>query len=325
MNRTAPTFHNIRGKLAYDEPLHTKTWLGVGGIADLYFEPVDDADLAQFITQLPDDIPRVILGAGSNMLVRDGGIDGVVIRLTGSFATITHNMDKQGATFITAGAGTSDAELARYGARHDLGGLSFLVSIPGTIGGGLRMNAGCYGSEFKDVVITARLMDSSGKIHEMTPVEMGMAYRHSDVPDDMIFLSARFATKPEDGQALRQEMKQMLAMRAQTQPQGVRTGGSTFANPDGHKAWQVIDQAGCRGLRIGDAGMSEKHCNFLINHGAATADDIETLGETVRARVAETSGVHLRWEIKRIGRIAQNDQPEMIMTKTVKGHKDGTS
>ena len=287
----------IRGLLLQDERLATRTWLGVGGKADLYCEPADEEDLALLLSLLADDVPITILGAGSNMLVRDGGLDGVVIKLTGAMADLRQDGDH-----IIAGAGASDAELARFAAKAGRSGLSFLVSIPGTIGGGLRMNAGCYGSEFKDVVITARLMARDGTIHEMTPQEMGMAYRHSDVSEDMIFLSARFATQAGSTDAIKAEMKEMLAMRVATQPQGVRTGGSTFANPTGHKAWQLIDAAGCRGKRVGDASMSEKHCNFLINHGAATASDIERLGCQIVDEVQAHSGVALRWEIKRIGR-----------------------
>ena len=291
------SFDNIRGLLLTNESLATRTWLGVGGKADLYFEPEDEADLATFLSSLDADMPLTMIGAGSNMLIRDGGISGAVIKLTGPFAQISHDQH-----VITAGAGVTDAELARYAQRIGAKGLSFLVSIPGTIGGGLRMNAGCYGSEFKDVVIVARLMDRDGTIHEMSPAQMGMSYRHSDVPTDMIFLSARFQTSAGDAATLKAEMKDMLAMRATTQPQGVRTGGSTFANPQGQKAWELIAEAGCRGLRIGNASMSDKHCNFLINHGDATAHDIETLGESVRAQVLKSSGISLRWEIKRLGR-----------------------
>ena len=287
----------IRGLLLQDEALASRTWLGVGGKADIYCEPADEDDLACLLSLLADDVPITILGAGSNMLVRDGGLDGVVIKLTGAMAEVRQEGDS-----IIAGAGASDAELARFAAKAGRAGLSFLVSIPGTIGGGLRMNAGCYGSEFKDVVISARLMARDGTICEMTPQEMGMAYRHSDVSGDMIFLSASFATSAGDKDAIKAEMKEMLAMRAATQPQGVRTGGSTFANPTGHKAWQLIDNAGCRGKRVGDASMSEKHCNFLINHGAATASDIEQLGCEIAEAVKAHSGISLRWEIKRIGK-----------------------
>ena len=298
MMTPATPMSETTGLLLRDEALATRTWLGVGGKADIYFEPADEADLARFVTSLPADMPLTILGAGSNMLVRDGGIDGAVIRLTGPLAEISLAGD-----IITAGAGATDAELARFAARHDKTGLAFLISIPGTIGGGLRMNAGCYGSEFKDVITSARMMDRTGAIHQMTAKEMGMAYRHSDVPEEMIFLSADFkVTKTDDSTAIKAEMKEMLAMRAATQPQGVRTGGSTFANPEGYKAWQLIDAAGCRGKRVGDASMSEKHCNFLINHGAATADDLERLGTQIIEEVRQQSGVELRWEIKRLGR-----------------------
>lgn len=298
MMTPATPMSETTGLLLRDEALATRTWLGVGGKADIYFEPADEADLARFVTSLPADMPLTILGAGSNMLVRDGGIDGAVIRLTGPLAEISLAGD-----IITAGAGATDAELARFAARHDKTGLAFLISIPGTIGGGLRMNAGCYGSEFKDVITSARMMDRTGTIHQMTATQMGMAYRHSEVPEEMIFLSADFKVAPtDDSAAIKAEMKEMLAMRAATQPQGVRTGGSTFANPEGHKAWQLIDAAGCRGKRVGDASMSEKHCNFLINHGAATADDLERLGTQIIEEVRQQSGVELRWEIKRLGR-----------------------
>ena len=290
-------FHHIRGLLSADEVMAPRTWLGVGGQADLYFEPADEADLAQFLKQLPTDIPLTIIGAGSNMLIRDGGLEGAVIKLSGALAQTSLAGD-----IITAGAGATDADVARSAAKRGRAGLAFMVTIPGTIGGGLRMNAGCYGVEFKDVVRTARLMDRRGEIHQMTPDEMGMGYRHSDVSTEMIFLSADLITTQGEIADIKAEMKQMLQMRAQTQPQGVRTGGSTFANPQGHKAWQLIDEAGCRGLRIGDASMSDKHCNFLLNHGNATAQDIESLGEQVRDKVRQSADVELRWEIRRVGR-----------------------
>ena len=290
-------FKDIQGLLSADEMMANRTWLGVGGPADLYFEPANETDLAHFLKQLPSDMAVMVLGAGSNMLIRDGGVDGAVIKLGGALAELELQQD-----IIKAGAGATDAETARFAAKYGRAGLAFMVTIPGTIGGGLRMNAGCYGREFKDVVRTARLMDRRGKIYEMTPEEMGMRYRHSDVRADMIFLSADLITQPGDVADIKAEMKTMLKMRADTQPQGVRTGGSTFANPDGHKAWQLIDEAGCRGVRIGDASMNDKHCNFLINHGAATADDIERLGEHVRDKVRQESGVELRWEIRRLGR-----------------------
>ena len=290
-------FKHIRGLLSADEVMAPRTWLGVGGQADLYFEPADEADLEQFLKQLSTDMPLTVIGAGSNMLIRDGGVEGAVIRLSGALAEISLDGD-----IITAGAGATDADVARSAAKQGRAGLAFMVTIPGTIGGGLRMNAGCYGVEFKDVVRTARLMDRRGDIHQMTPDEMGMRYRHSDVSQEMIFLSAELITAQGEIADIKAEMKHMLQMRAQTQPQGVRTGGSTFANPQGHKAWQLIDEAGCRGLRVGDASMSDKHCNFLLNHGAATAQDIESLGEQVRDKVRQSAEVELRWEIRRLGR-----------------------
>ena len=301
-------FTNISGLLLENEELSKRTWLGVGGIADLYFEPQDESDLATFLQQAPLDMPITMMGAGSNMLVRDGGIDGCVIKLQNDFTQIIID-----GTDIIAGAGVTDAELARFAAKNARGGLSFLVSIPGTIGGGLRMNAGCYGSEFKDVVIEARIMARDGTIHHQTPEQMGMSYRHSDVSPDWIFLSARFATNEARSEDMKAEMKDMLAMRAQTQPQGVRTGGSTFANPEGGKAWQVIDKAGCRGLQIGDASMSDKHCNFMINNGAATAHDLEMLGEDVRTKVKQSSGIDLRWEIKILGRPLSDIPPQAVL------------
>ena len=293
----AEDFTDIRGILTNAESLSRHTWLGVGGPADLYFEPADEADLAAFLSQADSNMPLLLLGAGSNMLVRDGGVEGCVIHLGDAFSAITQDGDS-----IIAGAGVTDAALARAAGKWGRGGLSFLVSIPGTIGGGLRMNAGCYGSEFKDVVQSARIMLRDGTIVERTPAEMGMSYRHSDVEADAIFLSARFHTTAQSVEACKAEMKEMLQKRAETQPQGVRTGGSTFANPDGDNAWRVIDAAGGRGLQVGGAHMSEKHCNFMINSGTASARDLEELGEEIRRRVVAHSGISLRWEIKLCGR-----------------------
>ena len=298
MSRTLPSyFDGITGKVSPDAALSGLTWLGVGGRADWLFEPEDDADLQRFLAQYNTNSPLHIIGAGSNMLVRDGGIDRGLIRLTGQFAEIQHQ-----AGFIHAGAGASDGEVARFAAKQGRAGLSFMIGIPGTVGGGLRMNAGCYGSEFKDVLVSASGFDRQGKAFTATPDEMNMRYRASDAPQGWVFTSAKFATVEGDKDTLRAEMKSMIASRADAQPIGARTGGSTFANPDGHKAWQVIDAAGCRGLRKGGALLSEKHCNFLINEGQATAEDLEQLGEEVRDRVKQHSGIELRWEIRRIGK-----------------------
>lgn len=288
---------SLHERLSTGNPLSEITWLKVGGAADWLFEPLSIEELQLFLSHLPDKFPVTVIGAGSNLLVRDGGIDGVVIRLAGVMAEIHLHGNE-----LYAGAGCSDGDVARYAAREGRSGIEFLIGIPGTIGGGLRMNAGCYGREFKDVIVQATAVTRTGDLITATPDEMGMAYRHSDAPKDWIFVSAQLATHKDDTLKIRATMKDMIASRGAGQPVGARTGGSTFANPDGHKAWQVIDAAGCRGLTVGGAHISEKHCNFLINDGTATAADLERLGEEVRARVAAHSNVELRWEIKRIGR-----------------------
>ena len=285
-----------RGEIEEMVSMDRHTWFGVGGAADVMFSPADADDLAHFLTELPADIPVYPVGAGSNLLVRDGGISGVVINTTRHFNTATCDGHD-----LIVDAGLHDAECARIAARNNIAGLEFLIGIPGTIGGGLRMNAGAYGREFKDVVIEATAIDRQGNIHTATPEAMGMAYRHSDAPLDWVFTSARLRGEAGDHDSIRSRMKEIVGSRADAQPTGMRTGGSTFANPDGGKAWQLIDDAGCRGFSVGSAMVSEKHCNFLINTGGATATEIETLGETVRQRVYDNSGVDLRWEIRRIG------------------------
>ena len=290
----------VRGDYAAAVPMAGHTWFGVGGPADILFSPADAEDLGAFLAACPADIPILPVGAGSNLLVRDGGIGGVVIRTPAHMNGVTH----VGET-VLAGAGALDAEVARHAAKAGLSGLEFLIGIPGTVGGGLRMNAGAYGGEFRDVVIRAHGFDRSGTPFSATPEEMGMAYRHSDAPDDWIFTHAKFRAGTGDAAQIRARMKEIVASRGDAQPRGVRTGGSTFANPPGGKAWQEIDAAGCRGLEVGDAQVSEKHCNFLINRGDASAHDIESLGETVRNRVAARGGPALRWEIRRVGRLAE--------------------
>ena len=290
----------VRGDYAAAVPMAGHTWFGVGGPADIIFSPADAADLGSFLAACPADIPLLAVGAGSNLLVRDGGIGGVVIRTPAHMNAVSHDGDT-----VLAGAGALDAEVARHAAKAGLAGLEFLIGIPGTVGGGLRMNAGAYGGEFRDVVIRAHGFDRSGTPFSATPDDMGMAYRHSDAPDDWIFTHAEFRASAGDAARIRARMKEIVASRGDAQPRGVRTGGSTFANPPGGKAWQEIDAAGCRGLEIGDAQVSEKHCNFLINRGGASAHDIESLGETVRNRVAARGGPALRWEIRRVGRLAE--------------------
>ncbi|MGA1020006.1 MAG: UDP-N-acetylmuramate dehydrogenase [Candidatus Puniceispirillales bacterium] len=295
---------SVRGKYQTNISMAEHTWFGVGGAAEVLFTPADAEDLHTFLKALDADIPVYPVGAGSNLLVRDGGVSGVII----STKAIKHHHIE--GTHLTVGSGRLDAEVARLASRENIAGLEFLIGIPGTIGGGLRMNAGAFGKEFRDVVMTATAIDRQGNWHEVTPAEMGMAYRHSNAPQDWIFVSATLIGESGKSEDIRAAMKAIIATRSDAQPQGVRTGGSTFANPEGHKAWQLIDQAGCRGLAHGAAEVSEKHCNFLINRGNASAEDIETLGETIRDRVKATSQVDLRWEIRRIGKTASGGKHE---------------
>lgn len=295
---------SVRGKYQTNISMAEHTWFGVGGAAEVLFTPADAEDLHTFLKALDADIPVYPVGAGSNLLVRDGGVSGVII----STKAIKHHHIE--GTHLTVGSGWLDAEVARLASRENIAGLEFLIEIPGTIGGGLRMNAGAFGKEFRDVVMTATAIDRQGNWHEVTPAEMGMAYRHSNAPQDWIFVSATLIGESGKSEDIRAAMKAIIATRSDAQPQGVRTGGSTFANPEGHKAWQLIDQAGCRGLAHGAAEVSEKHCNFLINRGNASAEDIETLGETIRDRVKATSQVDLRWEIRRIGKTASGGKHE---------------
>lgn len=286
----------VRGRLTAAAPLADITWFRVGGPAEAMFRPTDREDLIAFLKAKPADVAVTPLGVGSNTLVRDGGVQGVVLRLGREFATITADGDE-----IEAGAGALDVNVAAVAQQAGIAGLEFLRGIPGTIGGGLRMNAGAYGTEFKDVLVWAEALDAEGKLHRLTPAEMKFGYRHCGVPADWIFISARLKGHKGDPAAIKVRMDEIQAAREGSQPIRSRTGGSTFANPDGHKAWQLIDAAGCRGLVVGDAQVSEQHCNFLINRGNATAEDLERLGETVRERVKAQSGIELRWEIKRIG------------------------
>ena len=287
----------VRGTLTPNAPLAPFTWFRVGGPADVLFQPADEADLADFLANLPRDVPVLVLGIASNVIIRDGGVEGVVIRLARGFTDI----EVDGET-VRAGAAAPDIQVAKAAQKAALGGLEFLRGIPGSVGGGLRMNAGAYGGEFRDILISARALDRAGKTHDLTPDMMGMSYRHTEVPDEFIFTQAVFQGRPGDTGEIQARMDEITQSRETTQPIREKTGGSTFKNPEGRKSWQLIDAAGCRGLKVGGAQVSEQHCNFLINTGNATAEDIETLGENVRARVKETSGVDLHWEIKRMGR-----------------------
>lgn len=289
----------VRGKLDYDASLSKYTWFRTGGNADILFTPEDENDLACFLKALPQETPILPLGVGSNLLVRDGGIEGAVIRLGKKFSNISIENE-----FITVGAGAPDISVARRALDARLSCFEFLRGVPGTIGGALKMNAGAYGAEIKDIFISARVMDRNGDVHLLSYDDMNFSYRHTSVPNDNIFIEAKLKGKPGNYEDIQNKMSEIGDAREDSQPLRTRTGGSTFKNPLGSSAWKLVDEAGCRGLKIGDACVSEKHCNFLINEGTATAEDIEKLGEEVRRRVQEKTGVLLEWEIKRIGREA---------------------
>jgi UDP-N-acetylmuramate dehydrogenase len=290
-----------RGRLTADAPLAGITWFRVGGHAEVMFRPVDADDLAAFLKERPADVPVTVIGVGSNLLVRDGGVAGVVIRLGRGFADITRDGD-----IVKAGAAALDLNVALFARQAGLAGLEFLSGVPGTIGGALRMNAGAYGREMTDVTLGAEAIDLSGRRQYLTNRALGFSYRHCGAPEDWIFTAAELKGEPGDPSAVQARMVEIQQARAGSQPLRTRTGGSTFANPSdpragGRKAWELIDAAGCRGLARGGAMVSEKHCNFLINTGTATAADLEALGEEVRARVVDKFGVTLEWEIRRIG------------------------
>jgi len=288
---------DLRGRLTANAPLAPLTWFRVGGPAQVLFSPADEVDLAYFLAGIDADLPVTVIGLASNMIVRDGGVPGIVIRLGRGFMEIKIEPEHR----VRAGTIVPDVKVARAAAEAGIAGLSFFRGIPGSIGGALRMNGGAYGGETVDVLIEARAVDRRGEIHIAKAADLNMTYRHSGAPDDWIFTEALFQGRPGDRDVILAEMDAITERREASQPVKSRTGGSTFKNPAGGKSWQLIDAAGCRGLRVGGAQVSEKHCNFLINTGEATAADIERLGETVRARVEETSGVTLEWEIRRIG------------------------
>jgi UDP-N-acetylmuramate dehydrogenase len=287
---------DLRGRLLANQSLAELTWFRVGGPAQLLFMPEDEADLACFLKDLSPEIAVTVIGLGSNLIVRDGGIAGAVIRLGRGFSEIAVE-----GLHIRTGTAVPDVRIARAAQEAGIAGLSFMRGIPGGVGGALRMNGGAYGRETKDALIEARAVDRQGRIHVLKNADMHYTYRHCGASDDFIFTQAVFAGERGDPAVIAAEMDKITESREATQPIKSRTGGSTFKNPPGHKAWQLIDAAGCRGLRQGDAQVSQMHCNFLINLGNARAADIETLGEIVRRRVKEHSGVDLEWEIKRIG------------------------
>jgi UDP-N-acetylmuramate dehydrogenase len=296
MTRPCDALPPVRGTYAEKAPLKDLVWFRAGGNAEVLFRPADADDLAAFLAAKNAATRVAVIGVGSNLLVRDGGIPGVVVRLPGVFGKIAVEGTK-----IRVGAAALDAAVARQAAEAGIGGMEFLRGIPGTIGGALRMNAGCYGREIKDVFVEATAIDGQGNRHVLKAADMGFVYRKSQVPEDFIFVEAVFEGEKGDAAEIKARMSALVEQRESTQPVKSKTGGSTFKNPPGHKSWQLIDEAGCRGLRRGGAQVSEKHCNFLINTGDATAADIEGLGEEVRARVKSKSGVALEWEIKRVG------------------------
>jgi len=287
----------VRGSYAQNAPLKDLVWFRAGGPADVLFRPADVQDLCAFMAAKPADLPVSVIGVGSNLLIREGGIPGVVIRLPAAFGKI----ERVSETRLRAGAAALDAAVARAAADLGIAGMEFLRGVPGTIGGALTMNAGCYGREIQDLFIEARAVDSRGRLVTLGVAEMGFAYRHS-APKDVVFVDTVLQGTLDAPDLIRERMEALVEQRESTQPVRSKTGGSPFTNPPGRKAWQLIDEAGCRGLKHGAAQVSEMHCNFLINTGEASASDIEALGEEVRARVKAKSGVQLEWEIKRVGR-----------------------
>lgn len=291
-------FTGIRGRLTADALMSKITWFQVGGPADILFQPADEEDLSLFLNQLPEEVPVMVVGMGSNLLVRDGGLEGVVIRLS---ARGFGQVEAIGDNCLRAGAAVPDKKTAAVAFEAGLGGFEFYHGIPGAIGGALRMNAGANGTETTNRVVEVRAVDRKGDVHIFNHAQMGYSYRHSAAAPDLIFTSAVLQGEPRDAAEIRRAMDEVQKHRESVQPIREKTGGSTFKNPDGHSSWKLIDEAGMRGARIGNAQMSELHCNFMINTGGATATDLETLGDTVRDKVKAHSGIELEWEIKRIG------------------------
>lgn len=294
---------DLRGRLTANAKMADITWFRVGGPAQVLFAPADEADLAYFLKHIGAEMPVFVVGLGSNLLVRDGGVAGVVIRLGRGFGEI-----KVDGLRLSAGTAVPDVKVSRAAAEAGIAGLSFYRGIPGSVGGALRMNAGAHGTETKDVLVSARAVDRLGNVHVLSLADMKFTYRHCGIPADWIFTEATFEGQAGDPEDIQKAMDEVAEYREQNQPVRERTGGSTFKNPPGHSAWKLVDAAGCRGLRVGGAKVSEMHCNFLINDAQATGEDVETLGETVRARVRAASGVTLDWEIIRLGQ-AKDGRP----------------
>jgi len=313
IKRLGSDVEGIRGRLTPDAAMSKVTWFQVGGTADLFFSPADEDDLAKFLKILPDDVPVMIVGVGSNLLVRDGGIEGVVIRLSGrGFGQVEVLADNR----LKAGAATPDKRLAAAACDAGLGGFAFYHGIPGAIGGALRMNAGANGRETTDCVEEVHALDRQGRRHVLSRDDMGYSYRHSSADKDLIFTSAIFAGEPQNKEDIQEAMDEVQHHRETVQPIREKTGGSTFKNPLPHSSWKLVDEAGLRGYKIGGAQMSEMHCNFMINTGGATAYDLESLGEHVRKTVFENSGILLEWEIKRLGRFATGREIETFYPQT---------
>jgi UDP-N-acetylmuramate dehydrogenase len=297
MTRPCDSLPPVRGSIMRDAPLKDLVWFRAGGPAEVLFRPADADDLAVFIAAKPADLRVSVIGVGSNLLVRDGGIPGAVVRLSSAFGKIEIDGMK-----VRVGAAALDGAVARAAADAGIAGLEFLRGVPGTIGGALKMNAGCYGREIKDVFVEASAIDEKGNKIRISSADMDFTYRKAQgARDGLIFIEAVLQGTPDEPAAIRARMEELSANREAAQPIKSKTGGSTFKNPPGHKAWQLVDEAGCRSLKIGGAQVSEKHTNVLINTGDATAADLEALGEEVRKRVQEKSGVMLEWEIKRVG------------------------
>lgn len=304
----------LRGRLTPDTGMDKITWFRAGGPAQVLFQPSDEEDLSAFLKAVPEEIPLLVVGIGSNLLVRDGGVPGFVVRLSAKgFGEVEQVCDTQ----LRAGAAAPDKRVAATALEAGLAGFHFYHGIPGGIGGALRMNAGANGVETRERVVEVRALDRKGEVHVLSNADMGYAYRHSSASPDLIFTSVLFEGVPGERDDIRRAMDEVQHHRETVQPVREKTGGSTFKNPEGTSAWKEIDKAGCRGLRVGGAQMSEMHCNFMINTGNATGHDLETLGETVRARVFENSGIRLHWEIKRLGLFREGEQIEEFLGKIV--------
>ncbi len=296
-NELVKLLPDVRGKYRCDEPMSKHTWLAVGGPAEVMYFPEDDADLSWFLKARPYNLPIYVVGGGSNLLVRDGGIPGVVIKLDGPY----FKKWVKGEGEITCGAGMRNADLKKIMLENKLGGLEFLVSIPGHLGGAIKTNAGCFGKELKDVLLRATIINGDGEIREVPVADLSLSYRSSLFPDDWIITALTLKVMPQDPEETLKIINEQKNYRLKTQPHNVRTAGSTFKNPEGLRAWKLIKTAGCANLHVGGARVSDKHCNFLVNTGHATALDIETLGETIVQRVKDSTSITLEWEIKRMG------------------------